>query len=225
MPKNKQLIIICLLTLIVASVSIRDGGAIAPSTRMRLDPADLVVDLNETFVVQVVIEEAANLGAFQFDLTYDPSILQVQGAAVGDFLESTGQTVVPAGPEVNNAEGRAAFGAASFGGRPGPSGAGVLATITCIARGEGSTVLELQEIQVLDTTMNIQPIAAEDGRVVVTGAEGRAFVATPVPEPTSALEAVDIPTGSPSWAMPGLLLAALFMAILAVILLIRRAKG
>ena len=242
MPKNKRLTILCLLTLMVALVSIGEVGAIAPGTRVRLEPADLVVDLNETFVVQVVIEEAANLGAFQFDLTYDPSILQVQGAAVGDFLGSTGQSVVPVGPETNNAEGRMAFGAASFGSGPGANGTGVLAIITCIAQGGGSTVLELQEVQVLDTALNVQPITVEDGRVVVMGAEEQ----TPAPEQTSVPEAratptpaatalpsptplatitVPAPTGPSSWAVPGLMLAASFAVILAVIILSRRPKG
>jgi len=244
MPKNKHLFILCLLALIVASASIREIGAIAPGTRVRLEPADLVVGLNETFVVQVLIEEAANLGAFQFDLAYDPSVLQVQEAAVGDFLGSTGQSVVPVGPETNNNndEGRTTFGAASFGSGSGPSGAGVLATITCIARGGGSTVLELQEVQVLDTALNVQPITVGDGRVVVMGAEGQ----TPAPEQTSVPEAEDTPTpaatalpsptplatitvpaptGPSSWAVPGLVLAALFVAILAVIILSRRPKG
>ena len=244
MSKHKQLIIICLLALAVTQVSTPEVGAAAPGTRVRIEPADLVVGLNETFVVQVVIEEAANLGAFQFDLTYDPSILQVQEAAVGDFLGSTGQTVVPVGPEVNNAEGRTTFGAASFGGGPGPNGTGVLAIITCIAQGEGSTILGLQEVQVLDTAVNVQPITVEDGRVVVMGAEGQtpapeqtsvpeagdtpAPAATALPPPTATLTAtitVPAPTGPSSWAVPGLVLAALFVAILAVIILSRRPKG
>jgi len=217
MPKNKQLIIICLLALIVVSVNIREVGALTPGARVRLEPADLVVDLNETFVVQVVIEEAANLGAFQFDLTYTPSIVQVQEVVVGDFLESTEQSVVPVGPDMNNAEGRTAFGAASFGSGPGPSGAGVLATVTCIARGGGSTVLELQEVQVLDTTLSVLPITVEDGRVVVMDAEGQ----TPAPEQT----AEDTPTDSSSSVVPGLILAALFAAILAIVIFSRRPNG
>jgi hypothetical protein len=244
MPRKKQSIILCLLALIVASMGIREVGAMAPGTRVRLEPADLVVGLNETFIVQVVIEEVANLGGFQFDLTYDPLILHVQEVVVGDFLASTEQSVVPVGPETNNAEGRTTFAAASFGSGPGPSGAGVLATITCIARGEGSTVLGLQEVQVLDTALNIQPITVEDSRVVVMGAEGRtsapeqtsvpeagdtpAPAATALPSPTATPAATitaPAPAGPSSWAMPGLMLAALLVAILAVIILTRRPEG
>lgn len=237
MSKHKQLIIICLLALIVTQVSIPEVGAAAPGTRVRIEPADQVVDLNETFVVQVMIEEAGDLGAFQFDLTYDPSIVQVTEAVLGDFLGSTGRSMVPAGPEVNNAEGRVTLGAISLGSAAGPSGTGILATITCIAHGEGSTALELREVQVLDTAVSAQRVTVEGGQVVVGDAEAPP-AATPIPVPTSTSEAADTPpaaplpsptplatpaaTGPSSGVALGLILVALAVAILAVFILSRR---
>ena len=212
MPGDRQLIIICLLALVVTQVSIPEVVAAALGTRVRIEPADLVVRLNETFVVQVVIEEADNLGAFQFNLVYDPSILQVTEAALSTFLESTGNSMVPMGPEVNNAEGKVIFVVVSFGSAPGPSGTGVLATITCVAQGEGSSDLGLREVQVLDTAASAQWVTVEGGQVVVRGTAaptpaatttpGPAATATPIPMPTSTPEAVDTPppaaTASPS---------------------------
>ena len=204
MSKHKQLSIICLLALIVTQVSIPEVGATAPGTRVRIEPADSVVSLNEIFVVQVVIEEAGDLGAFQFDLTYDSSILQVTEAVLGDFLGSTGRSMVPIGPEVNDAQGRVTLGAISFGSGPGPSGTGILATLTCIAQGEGSAALGLREVQVLDTAASAQWVTVEGGQVVVrsTAAPTPAATAAPIPMPTSTPEAVDTPppaaTVSPS---------------------------
>ncbi len=214
MPKDKRLINICLLTLIVVSVSIPEVGAMAPGIRVRIEPADSVMGLNETFVVQVMIEEANNLGAFQFNLVYDPSILQVTEATLGAFLESTGNSAVAIGPEVDNAEGRVTFGAISFGSAAGPSGTGVLATITCTAQGEGSTALELREVQVLDTAASIQWATVEDGQVVVRSAEAPtptatdtpvlAATATPAPAatdtPVPAATATPVPTNTPEVA-------------------------
>ena len=241
MSKHKQLIIICLLALAVTQVSIPEAGAAAPGPRVRIEPADLVVGLNETFVVQVVIEEAGDLGAFQFDLTYDSSILQVTEAVLGDFLGSTGRSMVPIGPEVNDAQGRVTFGAISFGSGPGPSGTGVLATITCIAQGEGSAALELREVQVLDTAVSAQRVTVEGGQVVVGDAEAPTPAATPIPMPTSTPEAADTPpatslpsptplatpaaTGPSSGVVLGLILTALAVAILAVFILSRRPGG
>ena len=216
MPRNSKVILACLLALFVAPAITHQVGALAPAARMRLEPAELVVDLNETFAVQVVIEGAADLGAFQFDLVYTPSIVQVQEVVVGEFLESTNQSVVPVGPDVNNAEGRTAFGAASFGDGPGPSGAGVLATVTCVAQGQGNTALKLQEVQVLDTKLGELPITVEEGRVVVTDAEGQLRA--------SEQTASDTPTDSSGWVVPGLMLAALFAAILAIVIFKRRAN-
>ena len=233
MSTKKQLIIICLLTLIVIQKGIPEVDTLAPDTRLRIEPADLVVGLNETFAVQVVIEEANNLAAFQFDLAYDSSVLQVTEAAPGAFLESTGNSVVAVGPEVNDAEGRVTFGAVSFGGEPGPSGTGILATITCVAQGEGSTTLELQGVQILNTAASVQRVVVEDGRVVVRATAAAMPIATTTPMPMSTPEVVNTPTpaattlpsptptGTSSWAMPALMLAALAMAILAVLLILR----
>ncbi|MBM4465257.1 MAG: hypothetical protein FJ014_06880 [Chloroflexi bacterium] len=177
------------LTLCVLVGTTTEVSATAPDTRVRIEPAHQVVGLNETFVVQVVIEEAGDLGAFQFDLAYDSSILQVTEAALGDFLGSTGRSVVPIGPEVNNAERRVTFGAISFGSGSGPSGTGVLATITCIAQGEGSATLGLRQVQVLNTAASVQRVTVDGGQVVVRGAAPPTAAATATPRPTSTPEA------------------------------------
>jgi len=63
-----------------------------------IDPADSVVGPGDTFTVQVVIEEATDLGGFQFGLVYDPAIVQVRDVKVGGLLGSTGRSVVPVRP-------------------------------------------------------------------------------------------------------------------------------
>ncbi len=193
MSKDKRLIIICLLTSIVIQVGIpKVSATAADNTQVRIEPMDLVVGPSETFTIQVVIEGANDLGAFQFELTYDPAILQVTEAALGDFLGSTGRSGVPVGPEVDNQKGRVKLGAISFGSAAGPSGSGVLATITCVAQGEGSTVLRLLDVQVLNTEANAQSVTVQNGQVVARGA------ATPTPIPTATPSAVTPkPTNTP----------------------------
>ena len=206
---EKQRIAVCLLVCVVALGGIGQADATAPDTRLRLEPADLAVGLKETFVVRVMIEEAKDVGGFQFDLTYDSSVVEVTEAALGDFLGSTGRSPVVVGPEVSNEEGRTTFGAVSYGNQPGPSGAGVLATITCIARGEGNTSLSLLEVQVLDTAVNAQSVRVEGGRVVVRGEPGQA-------------PAAETATPTSNWVAPALAVAALAVVCLAVFVLRRR---
>jgi len=167
MSKHKQLIIICLLALIVTQVSIPEVGATAPGTRVRIEPADLVVGLNETFVVQVMIKEAGDLGAFQLDLTYDSSIVQVTEATLGEFLGSTGRNAIPVGPQINNEAGTVAFGAFSFGEAPAPDGSGVLATISFSPQAEGESDLHLQDVKVTNTAVEVIPVELQDGHVTV----------------------------------------------------------
>jgi hypothetical protein len=226
MPKDTRLIVIGLLASIVIQVGIPEVSATAPGTRVRIEPTELVVGLNETFVVQVMIEEANNLGAFQFNLIYDPSVLQVTQTALGAFLESTGNSAVAIGPEVNNTEGKVTFGAISFGNAAGPSGRGVLATITCVVQGEGSTALGLQEVHVMDTAASVQGVTVEDGQVVVrdAGAPTPTVTAPPTPAAT-ATPPVPAATGPSGGAVLGLMLAALAVATLAVFILSRRPGG
>ena len=162
-----------------------------------------------------MIEGARDLGAFQFELAYDPSIVQVKEVTVGDFLESTGRSVVPLGPEVDEETGTVIFGAISFGVGPGPDGRGTLAVVTLMARGEGGTALDLRDVQVLDTGGSPQPVMAEGARVtvrdgaapaqtpaftlVLTSVATATYTLTPtrVPPPSPTPSAAAVPTETP----------------------------
>jgi general secretion pathway protein D len=125
--------------------------------------------VGDTFTINVVIDDALNLGSFQFDLIYDPAIVQATDVTLGPFLGSTGRSTGVVGPIIDNTAGRVAFGAFSFGSQPGPSGTGTLATITFSTAGAGTSPLDLQNSQVTDTLGNPQsPVTEEDGMASVT---------------------------------------------------------
>ncbi|MGQ9560305.1 MAG: T9SS type A sorting domain-containing protein [Candidatus Oleimicrobiaceae bacterium] len=120
--------------------------------------------------VNVVIDNVSNLGAFQFDMLFSPAVVHAKEATVGPFLGSTGRTVVPVGPHIDNTSmpARVTFGAATFGSAPGPTGSGVLATIVFSPQAEGSTALMVENVQVAD--INGQALAIAKviwGRIVV----------------------------------------------------------
>jgi hypothetical protein len=81
------------------------------------------VTAGETFTV--MIDDASDLGAFEFELFYIPAIVTVEDVTVGEFLGSTGRAVIPLGPRIDNQAGRTIFGAFTLGLQPVPSGAGV----------------------------------------------------------------------------------------------------
>ncbi|MFN8178319.1 MAG: FlgD immunoglobulin-like domain containing protein [bacterium] len=104
--------------------------------------------------VPITITDSCDLGAFQFDMPFDDATLDFTSAALGPFLGSTGRNVLAVGPHV--LLGRVSYGAISFGGAAGPTGAGNLATLTFTNRNGGSTPisesLDLQAIEVLNTS-------------------------------------------------------------------------
>jgi hypothetical protein len=148
-----------------------------PGVMVRLDPAVRNGEPGGTFTVDVVVDDAVDLGAFQFDLIYDASVVVVTDIVLGPFLASTGRITQPVGDNIDNVAGTVSFGAFSFGNSAGPEGPGLLATITFTASGAGISVLNLQNVIVTDTLANAQSVSVENGTVIVA-------VPTPASTPT-----------------------------------------
>ena len=134
---------------------------------VRIDPAESVVGASQTFTISVMIEEADDLGAFEFTLLFITTTVTVDSVILGDFPGSTGRTVIPADLIiVDNQVGKASFGVVTVPpGMPGPSGTGVLATITLTAQGPGESSLDLKDVVVLDTYAERKTPIVEDGVV------------------------------------------------------------
>ena len=117
---------------------------------VRIVPATAAVRTGETFTISVMIEEAEDLGAFEFTMLFANTIVRVDDITLGDFPGSTGRTVVSVGPTIDNQAGMASFGAVTAGSAiPGPSGTGVLATATLTSQAAGESPLGLQGVVVL----------------------------------------------------------------------------
>ena len=136
---------------------------------VRIAPATSFVGIGEVFSVEVVISDAMDLGAYQFEMDFDPAVVRARDVEDASFLGSTGRTPIAIINKIDNTEGTLAFGVISIGTDPGPSGMGVLATITLEAQGGGSTALHLFNVKASDTKPAEQPVTVEDGVVIVGG--------------------------------------------------------
>jgi len=141
---------------------------------VRVEPASKTVSLGSTFTVGVMIGDASDLGGYEFDLVFDPGVLEVVDVADGGFLRSTGRNVskLPSGGPrfLSLSASRIAFGAYSYpanGSQAGPNGSGRLATITLRAISVGSTTLDLQNVQVTDTQGQGATLNVQDGSVTI----------------------------------------------------------
>jgi len=143
---------------------------------VRLTPANSTVAASSTFTVTVMIDEAVDLGAFQFDLRYSPASVQVETITLGGFLASTGRTAAPAGPKIDNGAGFASFAGFSFGTPPGPNGSGALALVRLRAVRAGTSPLDLNKVQVLDTQVKPQMPTVEDGSITVESGEHKLYL-------------------------------------------------
>ncbi|MBN1560704.1 hypothetical protein JW998_10670, partial [candidate division KSB1 bacterium] len=137
---------------------------------IKINPTDTTVTPGDTFIMDIVIQDAQNLGSFQFDIEFSTAVVHADSAWLGSFLGSTGRSASPVGPVINNDSptGKVTMGGFSFGTTNGPNGVGVLATIKFTARDTGTTVIDLQQFQVTDIDGQAQGVGSiVDGRVRV----------------------------------------------------------
>jgi general secretion pathway protein D len=133
------------------------------------------VPVGGTLLVPVSIDQGADLYAYQFDLAYDPSILQLESILEGPLLPSVGSTVFSPGT-IDNATGIATFIADSLVGPiPGASSGGDLADFRFVGIGPGTSSLTLSNVVLLDSALNDISFTTSNGSLVVTGSA--------VPEP------------------------------------------
>jgi hypothetical protein len=170
--------------------SVRQEG---PTVSLR--PAENHVEAGETFVVEVLVEGASDLGAFEFKLSFPPDIVHAQGVDVGEFLGSTGRPVTVLGPSLDNESGTVSLGTFTFGDAAGPTGVGTLATVTFQAVGQGSGSLDLRDVQLIDTAAHTLATSAVDGGITVGTGQP---VQTPTPSPTVQLPESPEPTSPPT---------------------------
>jgi general secretion pathway protein D len=126
----------------------------------------------DVFTVPVTITGASDVFAFQFDLAFDPAILELQSISEGGFLPTAGATIFAPGT-IDNTAGTATATADTLSGAvPGASGSGTLADFTFRALALGTSDLALSNVILLDSSLSDIPFTT-----------GFAGVHVVVPEP------------------------------------------
>jgi hypothetical protein len=167
--RGRHLVVLACLLVVGAWLLVHAASTYADlvSATVRVEPSIQVVDLGEHFTVDVWVEDAVDLGGYEFNGSFDPSIGQAEDVEAGEFLASTGLTPTVLGPIISNISGTIDFGEFGFGGGSGPSGAGKLATIQLKATDLHSTTLGLDGVVVVDTQGNPQPVLPPVGGTVL----------------------------------------------------------
>ena len=157
--KFSRVITNLVLTLGLARASVAWGGAIVS--------IPVVVAGGPALDVPVNISGVSDLYAFQFDLSYDPSIIHVTSLSEGAFLPAGGSTFFLPG-SIDNALGTLSMTADSLAGAiPGLSGSGQLAVVRFAVLASGISPLTLSSITLLDSNLNDIPFSVSNGQVIV----------------------------------------------------------
>jgi Cohesin domain/PEP-CTERM motif len=136
----------------------------------------------DTFTVDVSIADAVDVIGFQFDLTYDETLLTVTDVTEGPFLGSGGAGTVFLPGDFTTTPGSITFTLGALSGLdPGINGGGVLAHIVFTPILPGASALTLSNALLQDSTFEVIEPELSSGRVVIA----ESTTAPQVPEPST----------------------------------------
>ncbi len=143
------------------------GSSRANPATISLDPASVsALGVGETFAVNVMIADVTDLYGWQFNVTFNPSVLSVESVAEGPFLATVNETM-GLQRSIDNSVGYV-LASSSF--KPpyeaipdGASGSGQLASITFSVKASGGSDLRFDDERTyLRTVIGGQPQPIED---------------------------------------------------------------
>jgi hypothetical protein len=152
-------------------------GTANASTVLNISPPNQTVALGSTITVDVNVSGVADLYGYQFDLSFNPSVLAAISSTEGSFLTTGGATFFI--PGTNDNVGGAVSGTADtlLTAISGVTGSGTLAMFTFTAIGSGASTISIQNVTLLDSGLNSITNTTMDGSITVA----------PVPLPASFL--------------------------------------
>ncbi len=165
-------LVICLAVAALGAAG--TSGSTPNAASITLAPSPLTLNVNGAGSVDVQINNAQNLGAFEFIITFDPAVVHATGVTLGPMLTgSSTYTAYLLGPLFDNAVGAVRFAAYTLGTGEGPNGSGVLASVQFQGMGAGVSGLNFTKVRITDRVAVIDAGAtATNGSVVVGSGSG-----------------------------------------------------
>ena len=101
----------------------------------------------ETFTLDVNAKDVYDMAGWQFNIAYDPAVLEAVDVSEGDFLKSAGGTTFFQEGTIDNAAGKITGLSATSFNKDGVTGTGTLLSVTFLAKTDGETRLALSNFQ------------------------------------------------------------------------------
>ena len=125
------------------------------------------IHLGDTFTLDIRAENITNLAGWQFDIAFDPTILEAVSVSEGNFLKIDSGTTFFQGGSIDNAVGKITGLSAARLSTQGVSGTGTLLQVRFKAKSAGETQLTLQKFQFGSTTGDSIPAGPHQIRITV----------------------------------------------------------
>ncbi len=155
-------------------------------------PLSFTVDFSQSIVIAPVItvtqtdvdfdisiEKAQNLYGFQFDLQFDPNVLEAVSVTEGDFLKSIGGSTSFMKPSIDNSAGVIKSVVASRMSQGEVDGAGVLATIRFRFKRAGTCPIEFTLVKLSNEQFQPIPFAYANGSITLKTTTAARFTVQP----------------------------------------------
>jgi len=137
----------------------------AGAATLSFDPAAVTQSVGKTFAVNVVLSQVQNLYSVPVQITYNPNMLEVVNVSDGNLLSRDGQPVALVHRD-DPSSGTLQVTATRPPNSGGVSGEGQVFTITFMAKGPGTSTLNIARDGLRDSSM--QPIPASGTQATVT---------------------------------------------------------
>ncbi len=125
------------------------------------------IHIGDTFTIDIGAENVIDLAGWQFDIAFDPAILEALDVSEGDFLKMDGGTTFFQSGSIDNAAGKITGLIAGRISEGGVSGSGSVLQVRFKAKSEGETELALQNFLFGSATKESIPAAPLEIHITV----------------------------------------------------------
>jgi len=142
-----------------------------PNTVVSILPAHQDIDSTGLFTTTIEIEDAVDLGHFNLELQYNPSLINARSVSLRNFITSTGRSISSTSENINNEFGFIEYAVATSGdGIAGAEGQGMLLSvdwevINNVSEPTSTSIL-LKEMEVLQVDSSLLDITTHDNAII-----------------------------------------------------------
>ena len=90
--REVNIILLLLITLLLPFIVVHPLGMAMPGTVVAVDPTQITVKVGQTFPIDINITDVSGLVGFDFELSYNASVINLVNVELGPFLKSAGST-------------------------------------------------------------------------------------------------------------------------------------